>query len=237
IRGFLGLRDLSQLLGGAALPRPGMAVVLDVSPTLALRVTRILEVADVARDPLFRLPQGLSEGLLVVARGAIAHEGHLYLELVADALPNAEGPAAPLKPQRWASPPRPLYLAEQAPERALIFESQGRLYGIPLPFVSQVVTATDAFCPLPASGGPIAGLFPLQQVLWPIYSAPGLLGAQALREELFVLTELAGQSVGLCATRVLGVHGRFTATEVRGEFAAPGLPAAALFLDLQRMFS
>lgn len=75
IRGFLGLRDLSQLLGGPPQARPGMAVVLDVSPTLAVRVTRVIEVADVARDTLFRLPQGLSEGLSVVARGAIAHQG------------------------------------------------------------------------------------------------------------------------------------------------------------------
>ena len=237
IRGFLGLRDLSQLLGGPALSELGMAVVLDVSPTLAIRVSRVIEVADVARDTLFRLPQGLSEGLSVVVRAAIAHAGHLYLELAADALPNAEGQASPSKALRWASAPRPVYAAEQAPERALVFESQGRLYGIGLGFVSQVASATEAFCTLPAAGGPIAGLFPLEQTLWPIYTAPGLLGGIAKREEFFILADLAGHHVGLTATRVLGVHQHFTATDVRGEFAAPGLATPALFLDLQRMFS
>ena len=118
-----------------------------------------------------------------------------------------------------------------------MFESQGRLYGVALPLVSQVVAATRGFCPLPAQIGPVAGLFPHAQVLWPIYSAPGLLGAEPTREELFVLTELAGQNVGLCASRVLGVHDRFTSAEARGEFTSRTLPGPALFLDLQRMFS
>lgn len=130
-----------------------------------------------------------------------------------------------------------MYAAEQAPDRALVFESQGRLYGIALTFVSQVVSATEAFCPLPASGGPIAGLFPLEQVLWPIYSTPGLLGGAPTREELFILADLAGQNVGLTATQVRGVHQHFTPTDIRGEFSAPGLATPALFLDLQRMFS
>lgn len=237
IRGFLSLRDLSQLLGGPAEPRPGIAVVLDVSPTLALRVGRVIEVADVAREPLFRLPQGLAEELAVVARGAVLHAGRVYLELAADALPNVQSQAQPSRAPRWASPMRPVYLAEQAPERALVFESQERLFGVALPFVSRVVSSADAFCPLPAAGGPIAGLLPLEQALWPIYSAPGLLGAASVREALFVLADLAGQNVGLCAARVLGVHQGFTPTAVRGEFAATGLPGPVLFLDLQRMFS
>ncbi|HLL55634.1 MAG TPA: defective in fruiting DifE, partial [Myxococcaceae bacterium] len=38
IRGYLELTDLSLLLGGEAETRPGTGVVLDVSPTLAVRV-------------------------------------------------------------------------------------------------------------------------------------------------------------------------------------------------------
>ena len=60
---------------------------------------------------------------------------------------------------------------------------------------------------------------------------------EARREELLVLAELAGQNLGLCAARVLGVHQRFSGAAVRGEFSAPGLPGPVLFLDLQRMFS
>ena len=83
----------------------------------------------------------------------------------------------------------------------------------------------------------MAGLHAHAQALWPIYSAPALIGAKAAPEELLVLTELAGQNVALAAQRVLGVHGNFQPAAVRGEFQAPGLPAPALFLDLQHMFS
>ncbi len=230
IRGFLELKDLSSLLGGAAEGRPGMAVVLDVSPTLAVRVKQIVEVADVARDPFFLLPPGLGEALAVWVRGAILHAGRLYLELLADALPARAATASALGA-------RPIYLLDQPPERALIFESQKKLYGIPLPLVSQVVGAAESFCALPAADGPVAGLFPHGQALWPIYSSAGLLGAAPAREELFVLAELAGHSVGLTATQVLGVHERFAPSEARGEFVSPALRQPALFLDLQRMFS
>ncbi|MGQ0503973.1 MAG: chemotaxis protein CheW [Myxococcaceae bacterium] len=229
IRGFLELRDLSKLFGGAPEVRPGMAVVLDVSPTLALRVTRIVEVADVARSPFFMLPPGLSEALALWVRGAILHNSRLYLELFADALPARKGGVN--------VGALPLYLVEQAPERALVFESQGKLYGVALPFVSQVIAAADSFCALPSSSGPVAGLFPYAQSLWPIYSTPGMLGAAPLKEQLFILAELAGHNVGLTASAVLGVHQRFSPSDVRGEFVSPSLRQPALFLDLQRMFS
>jgi hypothetical protein len=233
IRGFLELKDLSVLLGGPTEGRPGIAIVFDVSPTLAVRVRLVVEVVDVARDTLFQLPQGLSEALLLAVRGAVLHGGRLYLEVSSEALRTALD--APV--DAWASPLRPIYLVESAPERALVLESQGRLYGVPLAFVSQVVSSSDAFCPLPCTRGPIAGLFPHGQVLWPIYSAPGLLGGEPTREELFVMAELAGRNVGLAATRVLGVHSGFQPAEARGEFTAKGLEGPALFLDLQRMFS
>jgi chemotaxis signal transduction protein len=229
IRGFLELKDLSILLGGPAEVRPGTAVVLDVSPTLAVRVRAVIEVADVARDPIFKMPQGLPETLALIVRGAVLHLNRLYLELVADAVPRTAA--------SWVPTPRAVFLVDEPPEQALIFESQGRQYGIPLPFVSQVVPGALGFCPLPFAGGPIAGLFPHHQVLWPIFSAAGLLGAQAQREELFLLTELAGQNVGLCASRVLGVQQGFTPTQARGEYVSRSGGAASLFLDFQRMFS
>lgn len=230
IRGVLSLVDLSRLLGDADEERPGLAVVLDVSPTLALRVRRVVEVADVARDPFFMLPPGLGAAFPVLTRGAVLHAGKLYLELSSDALPHEAGAVL-------AAPMRPIYVVDAPPERALIFESQGRLYGVPLQLVSQVISAGDGFCPMPAPSGPVSGLYPHAQVLWPIYSVAGLLGGQATREDLFVLTELAGQNVGLCASRVLGVHQGFTAADAGGEYVAKGLSTPALFLDFQRMFS
>ncbi len=231
LRGMWEVKDLAVLLGGLPEQVPGMVVVLDVSPTLAVRVRSVVEVADVARAPFFLLPPGLGDGLALLSRGALLHNARLYLELNAEALPHRPGPRLP------APPPRPVFLAEVAPERALVFESQGRLFGIPLMLVSQVVPRDASFSLLPVQGGPVAGIFPHAQVLWPVCSAPALLGAPALPEAFIVMTELAGQSVGLCATRVLGVVQRFEATDVRGEFSAPGVPGPVLFLDLQRMFS
>src|SRR5262245_3741928 len=175
------LQDLSSLLGGPPEVRPGMAVVLDVSPTLALRVARVVEVADVARAPFFLLPPGLGETLTLLTRGALLHQGHLYFELHPEALQQVPGPAC--------APARPVYLLESPPERALVFRSQGRVYGVPLPLVSQVTLTGEGFSPLPVAEGPVVGLFPYGQVLWPICSVGALLGERPLREPYSVLTE------------------------------------------------
>jgi hypothetical protein len=230
LRGALELRDLSMLLGGEAEERPGIAVVLDVSPTLAIRARRVVEVSDVARATRFGIPPALGEALGLVARGTLLHADRLYFELTPEAIPQHSG-------MNMAPPPRPIYLTEANPERALVFESQRRLFGIPLPLVSQVIPRTQAFCPMPGEGGPVAGLQPYEQALWPVYSAPALMGAPPLPEPLVVLAELAGAPAGLCASRVLGLVENFSPSQTRGEFVAPGLEEPALFLDLQRMFS
>ncbi len=227
IRGLPGLKDLSTLFGGSPEVRPGMAVVLDVSPTLALRVRRVLEVVDVARAPLLALPQGLAEALALSVRGALLVQDKVFLELNVESL-NAEALS-------WSPPQRAVYLAEAPPERALVFESHGKRYGIALPLVSQVVPRTEAFCALPGLPGPMLGLFPQGQVLWSVASPAGLLGEPKPPEALLVLAELAGQNIGLSATRVLGVEADFSATEARGEFRGRA-GDTALFLDLQRMF-
>lgn len=231
LRGMLEVKDLSVLLGGEPESVPGMVVVLDVSPTLAVRVRSVVEVADVARAPFFLLPAGLGDTLAPLSRGAILHKERLYLELIAESLPQrgiTRGSPASSRPVR---------LLEGLPERALVFESQGRLFGLPLALVSQVVMRGEAFSRLPVQSGAVAGVFPHAQVLWPIFSVPAMLGASVQVETFFVLTEMAGQNVGLCATRVLGVLPRFEAAGERGEFTAPGLPGPVLFLDWQHMFS
>lgn len=231
LRGMLEVKDLSTLLGGGPEQATGMVVVLDVSPTLAVRVSSVVEVADVARAPFFLLPAGLGDTLAPLSRGAVLHKERLYLELIAESLPQRIGPRGP------PSAARAVRFMDNAPERALVFESQGRLFGLPLALVSQVVTRGEAFSKLPVQSGPVAGMFPHAQILWPIYSAPALLGAPAQVETFFVLTELAGQNVGWCATQVLGVRQRFQAGDGPGEFTAPGVPSPVLFLDLQHMFS
>ncbi|WP_375758573.1 chemotaxis protein CheW [Corallococcus exercitus] len=231
LRGVLEVKDLSSLLGGPPEDVPGMVVVLDVSPTLAVRVRSVVEVADVARDPFFLLPPGLADSLAPLSRGAVLHKDRLYLELIVEALPHRAGPRA--------TPPelRPVHWVDVPPERALVLESQGVLFGVPLGNVSQVVPRGEAFSVLPVQSGPVAGVYPHAQALWPICSVPALLGAPARVEDLFVLTELAGRNVGLAATRVLGVLQKFKPAELTGTFRAPGLPDPVMLLDLQRMFS
>jgi hypothetical protein len=230
LRGVLEVKDLSVLLGGEPEQTPGMVVVFDVSPTLAVRVRSIVEVTDVVPAPHFLLPSGLGDTLAALSRSALLHKERLYLEINADALPHEPGAVRP-------PPELPVQLVELAPERSLVFESQGRLFGLPLSMISQVVTRGPAFSALPGKSGAVAGVMPHGQALWPLYSAPALLGGASSAEDLLVLAEVEGRGLGLCASRVLGVHPRFEPAGEPGEFTAPGVPAPVLFLDLRRMFS
>ena len=103
--------------------------------------------------------------------------------------------------------------------------------------MSQVVTQGEAFSRLPVQRGAVAGVFPHAQALWPIFSVPAMLGRPAEVEAFFVLTELAGQNVGLCATRVLACCRASSPLTLVASSVHPELPGPVLFLDLQRMFS
>lgn len=230
LRGIFELHDLSRLLGGAPELRPGMAVVLDVSPTLAVRVRKVVEVADVALAPWFNIPPGVGTALLRLLRGALVHKDRLYLELNPEALGAAQTPAPTLDVPSAV----PLVVA---PPRALVFESQGKLFGIPLAWVLQVVPAQEAFCPLDGVRGPVAGLLAHGQALWPVFSVPALLGGESHRETLFILAELAGQHVAICAARVLGVQAGLVEGTAPGEFQTQPGGVPALFLDFQQIFS
>jgi chemotaxis signal transduction protein len=228
IRGFHELVDISRIVGGAPEPRPTLAVVLDTSPTLALRIARVFDVVDVSGAPFYMLPPRVAKSVSKLVRGAVLHAGRLHLELAPEVLgttPPSEGAAMPARV--------PL---DAVPERALVFESHGQRFGIPLALVSQVVPSGDAFCPLPARDGAVMGLFPYSQVVWPVYSVARAEG-NVRSEELVILTELAGQSVGLSAARILGVFQGFVPTDTPGELTCRELEGATVFLDLQQMFS
>jgi len=229
IRGSLELKDLSTLLGGAPEAGPGMGVVLDVSPTLAVRVGSIEGVTDVSGAPFFQLPRHLGDAWGRIIRGALLHQGKLFLELGPDALPHAPRPLPPR-----ARAPRPgATLADQA----LVFQSQGRDFAVPMGWVSQIVPASEAFCPLPGPPGAAVGVSAHAGSLWPVVSLPAFGGAAAEREALLILTELAGEHVAWSASRVIGVHSGFVPAEGPGEFRSPSSPRPVLFLDLQEMFS
>lgn len=229
IRGFLELADLSELLGGAHEQRPGIGIVLDVSPTFAVRARQVLEVVDVAGDRHFRLPRRASAVLGKAVRGAIMHGGRLYLELVPEALPPGRAALVPVHV--------PVYPLEEAPDRALIVESGGKTFGLPLSLVAQVAPVSDGFMRCPRLDGPLVGVLAAGETLWPVFSLPGLLGGQGEPEGFMVLGEVAGEPFAVAASRVLGVRERLARTPERGHFSWGLSEGTALFLDLQRMFS
>ncbi len=229
LRGGRTLCDLSQLLGGDPEQRPGFALVFDVSPTLAVRIKRIIEVADAAHAPFFLLPPGLGDSFGLMIRGAVLRTDQLYLELAAETL-------SPQQLDPRVIPQGQLYFSDAAAERVLVFETKGRLCGIPLASVSQIV-GTEGFCPLPFKNGPVVGLLPHAQSLWPIYSIAGMAGEQAALEQLIILADVAGRNLGVCASRAVGVRTKFQATSTPGEFISSEVDAPVSLVDLDRMFS
>jgi chemotaxis signal transduction protein len=211
VRGIFQLEDLSVLMGGAPERRPGLAVVLDVSPTRAVRVREGAEVADVGGSPHFQLTRDLSARLGEVVRGALLHAGRLYLELRAEALGLSRVSPAP--------PPRIVtWLEAEDGQPMLVFQSGPSLFALPLSQVLHVSAVGPAFCPFPVPGGVVAGVLAHGQALWPVYALPAFLGGSLAVEPQVVLAELAGMQVALCASRVLGVEHRLTPGAVPGEW-------------------
>ncbi len=214
LRGHHPLVDLSVLLGGAPESRPGTAVLFDTSPTLALRVHAVRGVRDVADCPWLHVPRRLVPTVEPAVRGLIEVAGELFLELDVEAL------AAGVKPPPQLKVVEPFH---PAAARALVFETGGRLIGLPLQAVAQVVATGPKFCAL-AAGTAAVGVILHQGQAWPVFSLPGLLGEPFSLEPLVVLAESGGESVGFTASRALGV--------MEGEKLE-----GVLGLELKRMFS
>lgn len=210
LRGHHPLVDLSLLLGGGAERRPGMAVLLDTSPTLALRVRSVRGVEDVGDCPWLHVPRRIAPAVEPAVRGAIDVKQVLFLELDVEAIANGVKPPAQLKVVDPFGPPLP---------QAFLFETGGRTVGLPLASVAQVVPKSAKFCPLVAPTA-AAGLLLHAQQAWPVFSLPGLLGEPISEEPLIVLTEVGGDAVGFTATVAHGVR-------------TSGAPT----LELKRMFS
>src|SRR4029078_6605151 len=85
-KSHLQLKDLSELLGGPKEVRPGTAIILDTSPTLAVRVRRVREVMDVGAAPLLKLPRRRADRLEPAVRGVVQCGAELFFELDVDAV-------------------------------------------------------------------------------------------------------------------------------------------------------
>lgn len=213
IHGNLQLKDLSVLMGGAPETRPGMAVVLDASPTLAIRVAKVREVQDTAAAPWLQLPRKLLPLTTPMVRGALLHQGELFLELDADHI------------GRGLAAPRPLNTFElraDLPDKALTFESHGKEWGVPLAAVSQVVPHGKNLCRLPRSDSALLGVLAHAGHLLPVYRVEE--GPALPLEPLLVLLEVNGEGMAVTAQRAIGVRDRVQL-------------AAHPVLDLLHMFS
>ncbi len=212
LHGHHALKDLSSRLGGEPEVRPGVALLLDTSPTLAIRVARVYGVADLAAEKGLRLPKRLGAALEPTVKAALEHEGRLWLELDPESLVKASrAPAA----FRVVEPFAP------ASGRCLLFESCGRKLALTLDQVAQVVPADQKLVRFP-DGWPAEGLVIHQGQLWPVYALGSMLGEPRVQEPLIVLAKVRDEPVGLSAARALGVQ---TATE------------GTQLLDLERVFS
>jgi len=191
LRGHLPLKDLSALLGGLPEVQPGKAVVLDSSPTVALRVARVEGVVDTAGKPTLPLPRRLVPLLSPVVRGGVVLDGRLFFELDAESV----GRGLPKQSRR------PEVVSREAAAPALVFESGEATLGVPLQAVRQVVARGPGFNPAPSPGA-FLGVLVHERQLVPAWSLSG-----AGLEDLFVLVEVTGgDRLALSARRADGVR-------------------------------
>ncbi len=209
VRGHLGLRDLSVVLGGEPEPGVGAALVLDTSPTRAIRVGKVHGAFDVAGMPTPALTRRIIPLLSPAVRGAFVRDGALVFELELDAVTRG----LPKQTRRVE-----LHI-QQPKESVLVFVSNGQRLAVPLPWVRQVVPTTQAFNRAPGRGG-FVGAVEHRGALSPVFHLAG--GDSA--ECLLVLLEVKGEGLAVSAALAEGVK----SAERLGE---------AQVLDVERMFS
>ena len=205
----LWLRDLSTLLGGDAEVRPGAALILDTSPTMAIRVRDVEGVFDVSKDAQLPLSNRLISLVAPAVSRGLLHEGRLVFEL--DAQSSTRGlPRQTRRPElATVDPTTP----------CLVFGSGTTQLAVPLGQVLQVMAVGPSFNHAPGSGA-FRGALAHGQQLCPVFCVSDA----AELESFIVLLELGSEVLGLTASRADGVKQSTSLAEVR-------------VLDLERMFS
>lgn len=196
LHGHLVLEDLSARLGGEAEPRPEHAIVLDTSPTLALRVAAAPGVTDAAGARTLMAPPALSRLLEPAVRGVLELHGGLHFELAVDALAKER---LPVRRAQLAD----LRGSIAAPQ-SLVFANAGMRFSVPLHLVRQIVN-TRSLLPSPLPG-PLIGAVEHAGRLWPVWCPNEGPGPQAARSPLAVLVETQAGAAALCAESAEGVR-------------------------------
>jgi chemotaxis signal transduction protein len=202
------VKDLSLLLGGDEEPEVSAGIVLDLSPTVAVRVKQVEGVFDTAALPRWKMQGRLIRLVAPAIVGALEYEGRLVFEL------DAEGAARGLPRQQ-----KPLERHVREDAGGLVFTVQGERLAVPLSSVVQVIEATHAFNRAPNAGSFLGAAVHRGQ-LCPVYTV----GPLGLVQPYVVLFEVAGELLGLSASQVEGVR------------TGPALLGATI-LDVGRMFS
>ena len=202
------VRDLSSLLGGEADPSAAAGITVDVSPTIAIRVSAIDGVFDAAPLPRWPIQGRLIPLVAPAIGGALEHEGRLVFEL------DAEGAARGLPRQV-----RPLVRLTREADQVLVFSVDEERLAIPLHHVIQVIEAGAHFNRAP-NAGTLLGIALHRSRLCPVFTV----GTLGVVHPFVVLFEVNGDVLGLSVTRVDGVR------------KATSLDGVAV-LDVGRMFS
>jgi chemotaxis signal transduction protein len=182
------------LAGGAA----PLALVTEGAPRAALRVDRVHGIVDLAEAEVFQIPARTPLPQPPPFAGAVVARGEIALELALGTLG-----FAPLEPAVEGPPPA----ADLGPpaERELRFARNGRVFGVPLSLLVQVLEA-PRIAPVPLTPPSHRGLLYHGRALHPVHDLAVLLGDGAPPAgETVLLLDAGGAGVGVVADRVLGV--------------------------------
>jgi chemotaxis signal transduction protein len=184
----------------------GFALLTEGSPGLALRVDAVHGIADLADAEFFQLPAPTPLPQPPPFSGAVVVRGEVALELSVGTLG-----FAPLEPaEEYTDPPPDLGLV---PDRELRFARGGRVFGVPLSLLVQVLEG-PRLAPVPLTPRSHRGLLHHARSLHAVIDVASLYGGLALDPAAFtppgaartvLLLDAGGTGVGVVADRVLGL--------------------------------
>lgn len=193
LRGHLAIHDLSSVLGGAAESRPGTVVVLDTTPTLALRVRRVHEVSAQDTGAIFDLPQPLMKVWEPLGARVLATRHALAWEFDADALASGHRVRSSGRAARFCA-------GHEGP--TLQFGIAEKTFSVPLAQVVQIVPWPTMSVALPVADALWGACFALGRV-WPVVAVAPLAAPAAYA----VLVD-TGSAYGAFAANTLGGVGK-----------------------------
>jgi chemotaxis signal transduction protein len=189
---------VSTVLGLPAGPSP-YAILTEGSPQAALRIEALHGIVDLAEAEFFQLPAHTVLPQPAPFSGAVVVRGEIALELAVSSLG-----FAPIEPavEPHAEAPSDV---EPPAERELRFARGGRIFGVPLSLLLNVLEE-PRLAAVPLAPPSHRGLLYHGRALHPVLDAAVLYGdppAAAVRRVL--LLDAGGAGVGVVADRVLGV--------------------------------